>query len=235
MPDIVIDHVSKFFTSTTHRRKRFAAINNVSLTIEQGDFVFIIGSSGAGKTTLLRLLAAEIKADQGHIYFGQQDLSKLKRRTRALFLRRIGQVWQEPRLLEKETIRANLELAAYASGMGRKAGIRIEKALSIVGMKNAINQYPANLSGGEVKRVELARALLNSPPVLLLDEVTANLDPDTGWDIMNLLREVNRLGVTVIMVTHAKDFVNIMCKRVVTLVDGRLRGDVQKGRYGDLR
>lgn len=235
MPDIVLDHVSKFYK--TADRRQVAALRNVSMTIQQGEFVFVTGSSGAGKTTLLRLLAADIKPDKGTVSYSEQNIAKLKRKAKSLFLRRIGQVWQEPRLLERETIRSNLELAAYASGLtlkGRNSD-RIERALGVVGMKHVINKYPVDLSGGEMKRVELARALLNSPPVLLLDEITANLDHDTGWDIMNLLMEINRIGTTVIMVTHAKDFVNIMCKRVVTLVDGQLRGDVKKGRYGDLR
>lgn len=235
MPDIVLDRVSKFYK--TADRRQVTALRNISMTIQQGEFVFITGSSGAGKTTLLRLLAADIKPDRGVITYSEQNIAKLKRKAKSLFLRRIGQVWQEPRLLERETIRANLELAAYASGLtlkGRNSD-RIERALGVVGMKHVMNKYPVDLSGGEMKRVELARALLNSPPVLLLDEITANLDHDTGWDIMNLLMEINRIGTTVIMVTHAKDFVNIMCKRVVTLVDGQLRGDVKKGRYGDLR
>ena len=136
----------------------------------------------------------------------------------------------------KKTVRQNLELVQRALGVKSKViPENTRKALSIVGMRAMEDRYPFELSGGQVKMVELARAIICNPPILIVDEITANLDYDTGWDIMNILNEINRCGTTVIMATHAKDFVNIMCRRVVTLVAGKIAGDVEKGKYGELR
>ena len=138
--------------------------------------------------------------------------------------------------MRKRTIQENLETAARLTHRRRRAPVqdRIQKALSLVGLKNVEGRYPAELSQGECRRVELARAIINSPPILVLDELTANLDEDTIWDMFHLISDLNRRGTTVIMATHAKQFVNLMRKRVITLVDGRIFGDVQKGRYGDV-
>lgn len=232
MPEIRLENVTKYFSA---ERKRFAAIKDATLTIEQGEFVFIIGSSGAGKSTLLRLIASEYQPDEGRIFVGDLEISRLARWRRPLYRRLIGQVWQETRLIRKKTIHENLEVTMRASGVSRrKIAQLVPKVLGIVGMKQAHDKYPVELSGGESKRVELARAISNNPPILLIDELTANLDHDTAWDVVNLLAEINRCGVTVIMATHAKDFVNIMRRRVITLVDGEIRGDAKKGRYGDL-
>ena len=137
-------------------------------------------------------------------------------------------------LIRKRTIMENLLVAGRAGGLQRKSRAAAEKALGLVGLPNVGDCFPAQLSIGEVRRVELARALLNSPPVLLLDELTANLDDDTIWDILHLLNELNSKGTTIVMATHASQFVNIMRRRVVTLVDGKVAGDVKNGKYGDI-
>ncbi|HJA48824.1 MAG TPA: ATP-binding cassette domain-containing protein [Candidatus Agathobaculum intestinipullorum] len=233
MPQIEIQHVKKYFTND---QKRIAAVDDVSLSIEKGEFVFIIGSSGAGKTTLLRLLANQIPADDGRIWVDNLEVTRLRSWHRAAYRRMIGQVWQDASLVRKKTIRQNLELVQRALGVKSKViPTHTSKALSIVGMRAMEDRYPFELSGGQVKMVELARAIVCKPPILLVDEITANLDYDTGWDIMNILNEINRCGTTVIMATHAKDFVNIMCRRVITLVAGKVAGDVEKGKYGELR
>ena len=148
--------------------------------------------------------------------------------------RTFGIVGQQTLLIRKRTIMENLMVAARASGMQRKSKAAAEKALGLVGLPRVAECYPAQLSIGEVRRVELARALISSPPFLLLDELTANLDDDTIWDIMHLLNELNSRGTTIVMATHASQFVNIMRRRVITLVDGKLFGDVKNGKYGDV-
>ena len=233
MPQIEFDHVSKYFMN---EKRRFAAIDELSLSIEAGDFVFLIGSSGAGKTTLLRLLANHITPEEGAIWVEGQQINRIPQWRRPLYRRRIGQVWQEPALIRKKTIGENLEIVQRAMGVSNRViPQNTLKALSIVGMRTMADSYPYMLSGGQIKLVELARAIICNPQILLLDEITANLDDDTGWDIMNILNEINRRGTTIIMATHAKNFVNIMCRRVVTLVSGRIAGDVEKGKYGELR
>ena len=233
MPQIEMQHVTKYFNN---EQRRFAAIDDVSLSIDRGEFVFLIGSSGAGKTTLLRLLANQISADEGKIWMDNVEPTRPRGWRRPVYRGNIGQFWQDASLIRKKTVRQNLELVQRALGVKSKViPENTRKALSIVGMRAMEDRYPFELSGGQVKMVELARAIICNPPILIVDEITANLDYDTGWDIMNILNEINRCGTTVIMATHAKDFVNIMCRRVVTLVAGRVAGDVEKGKYGELR
>ena len=240
MPTIALEHVTKYYQAGRHgwtEKQIELGVEDVSLTIEQGDFVFVIGSSGAGKSTLLDLISGQMKPDQGVVRLDGRDLSKLMRwnytRTTLLF----GKVPQEQSLIRKMTVEENLMLAAR---VGRKLEsakqlhARIEKVIGLVGMAGTGKRYPAEMSIGECRRVELARALINSPPILILDEITANLDDDNIWDIFHLLTEINHRGTTVIMATHASKYVNIMRRRVVKLVDGRLFGDVRKGRYGDV-
>lgn len=234
MPQIELQNVTKYFVND--RKKRFAAVDDVSITIEQGDFVFLIGSSGAGKTTILKLIANQIRADSGRIWMGDQEVTKLRYWKRSAYRRMIGQVWQEAGLIRKKTIRENLYIVQRALGVKSKvAEENTTKALALVGMRAMGERYPFELSGGQIKLVELARAVICNPPVLVVDEITANLDYDTSWDIMNILAEINRCGTTVIMATHAKQFVNVMRKRVITLVEGRVVADVAKGKYGEFK
>lgn len=244
MPTITLENVTKYYKYNRKQRKehmgkRFEiGVENVNLTIEQGDFVFVVGSSGAGKSTLLDLISGKLKPDSGTVSLDKRDLSKLipwsQNRAAILF----GKVQQEHSLIRKMTIEENLWVAAQV-GRRRFEGskqiqLRVEKVLGLVGMRGTGSKFPVELSVGECRRIELARAMINSPPVLVLDEITANLDDESIWDIFQLLIDVNRRGTTVIMATHASRYVNIMRRRVVTLVDGHIFGDVRKGKYGDV-
>ncbi len=231
MPEIRLENVSKRYTA--EGRTQYA-VRELNLTVEQGEFVFLIGSSGAGKSTLLKLIGGEIPPDQGEVYLNGLNVARMIGPWRTRMTRTFGIVNQECLLIRKRTIGDNLLLAAVAAGMRRKGRLAAEKALAIVGLSGVESCYPAELSIGECRRVELARALVNSPPILLLDELTANLDDDNIWDMLHLLNELNSRGTTIIMATHASRYVNIMRRRVITLVDGRLLGDVRNGRYGDI-
>lgn len=236
MPAIVLDNVSKFYKSDGRVE---AAVRDVSLTINQGEFVFVVGSSGSGKSTLLQLMSGEIKPERGKVYLNDQDLQRLMRWKRTSVSLMFGQVWQDHTLMRKRTVEENLRVAAIIGAARRRdtkwdIQERVNKVLGLVGMQGTQQKYPAELSGGEVRRVELARAMINSPHILILDEITANLDEDNIWDIFEILKEVNRRGTTVVMATHASQFVNIMYRRVITMVDGRVFGDVARGKYGDI-
>lgn len=236
MPTIILENVSKFYKND---KRIEAAVRDVDLTINQGEFVFVVGSSGSGKSTLLQLMSGEIKPNRGKIYLNDHELQRLLRWKRGSVSMLIGRVWQEHTLIRKRTVAENLRVAALIGAAKRKDSHyaieeRIEKVLGIVGMQGTQDKFPGELSGGEVRRVELARAIINSPPILILDEITANLDEDNIWDIFQILSEINHRGTTVIMATHASRFVNIMYRRVVTMVDGRIFGDVERGRYGDV-
>ena len=232
MPEIRLENVSKVY-KTEDKRKQYA-VRDLSLKVSQGEFIFLIGSSGAGKSTMLKLMGGEISPDEGMVLVDDVNIGRYFGPWKARLARTFGIVSQETLLIRKRTIMENLMVAARASGLQRKSRPAAEKALGLVGLPTVGDAYPAQLSIGEVRRVELARALISSPPILLLDELTANLDDDTIWDVLHLLRELNNRGTTIIMATHASQYVNIMRRRVVTLVDGRLFGDVRNGRYGDI-
>lgn len=232
MPEIRMVKVSKVY-KTEDKRKHYA-VQDLDFAVQQGEFVFLIGSSGAGKSTMLKLIGGEIPTDEGAVFVDDVNIARFFGPWKVRLARTFGVVSQQSILIRKRTIMENLMVAARASGMQRKSRAAAEKALSLVGLPKVGDCFPAQLSIGEVRRVELARALVSSPPVLLLDELTANLDDDTIWDIMHLLNELNTMGTTIIMATHASQYVNIMRRRVVTLVDGKLVGDVQHGKYGDI-
>ncbi len=240
MPTIYLEHVSKFYKPKRRRKgpiHQDMGVEDVDLTIHQGEFVFVVGGSGAGKSTLLRLITGETKPSQGAVYLGDRDLN------RALFLSRnrmsvmFGKIWQDPTLIRKKTIGENLALASQIA-LGRESAkvvdIRVKKVLGLVGMKGVEKKYPVELSIGECRRVELARALIGSPPILILDEITANLDDDCIWDTLHLLNDVNRRGTTVVMATHDSQYVNILRRRVITMSNGRMVSDEKKGKYGDV-
>ena len=217
-------------------RRQFEAISEADLTIRQGEFVFVVGSSGAGKSTLLKLLSGQLRADSGAVLLDGQNIAPNPLFSSARIRRSFGYVSQEPQLMRRRTIYENLTMVARVSGLTREQNLfeHAQKALGIVGLGGVGEKYPGELSIGQARRVELARAIINSPTVLVLDELTANLDEDNIWDIMHMLTELNRHGTTVVMATHASMFVNIMRRRVVTLIDGRIAGDVPSGRYGEL-
>jgi len=241
MPTLELAHVTKYYKPERRYRKEKRVeigVKDVDLTIRQGEFVFLIGSSGAGKSTLLRLLAGAEKPNRGKVLVGGKDLAWMLRISKNRAARMFGVVWQEPTLMRRRTVEENLTLAVRSSGISQESGkeiqARVQKVLGLVGLPGREKKYPTEMSIGESRRVELARALINSPPILVLDEVTASLDDDSIWDVFHLLNDINRRGTTVVMATHASQYVNIMRRRVVTLVDGRVFGDVKKGKYGDV-
>ena len=233
MPQIRLEQVSKYYQQ---EKKAVPELREIDLTIEQQEFVFVTGSSGAGKSTLLNLIAGEITPTAGAVYLDNVPIGQQRRFGHPRKAGCIGYVPQISQLMRKRTIEENLAMASMIGRGRRKVPMeeRIRKALCMVGLKDVEKRYPVELSLGECRRVELARAIINSPSVLVLDELTASLDEDTIWDLFHLIGELNRLGTTVIMATHAKNFVNLMRKRVITLVDGRIFGDVRNGRYGDV-
>ena len=240
MPTIYLEHVSKFYKPKRRKKgpvHQEMGVEDVDLTIRQGEFVFVVGGSGAGKSTLLRLITGDAKPNQGKVYLGDRDLSRAMALSRNRMSILFGKIWQDPTLIRKKTIGENLALASRIA-VGREkpqlVDIRIKKVLGLVGMKGVESKYPVELSIGECRRVELARAMIGSPPILILDEITANLDDDCIWDTLHLLNDVNRRGTTVIMATHDSQYVNILRRRVITMSNGRVVGDEKKGKYGDV-
>ena len=235
MPTIRLDEISKFYK--TSRQKQYPAISNISLTIQQGEFVFVVGGSGSGKSTLLGLMTGSIKPSRGNVYLDEINLRRLPPWARAAADLSFGQVRHQPQLLRRFTVEENLLTVAKEKRDWRDVSPeeKVIKALGIVGVSGAYEKYPGELSIAEIRRVDLARALINSPPILVLDELTASEDDDTGWDLLQLLREINQQGTTVIMATHASNMVNIMRRRVVTLVDGKILADIQRGKYGEIK
>lgn len=241
MPTIEMENVTKFYKpERRHRREKKweTGVEDISLTFKQGEFAFIIGSSGSGKSTLLKLISGQEHPTKGKVYVDNKDLSWAMKLSSGRLSRIFGMVNQEPSLIRKRTVADNLALAARIQAVRPEREVlvlaRINKVLGLVGMAGSQEKYPAELSIGQCRRIELARALINSPPILILDELTANLDDDCIWDMFHLIQEINRRGTTVIMATHASQYVNILRKRVITLVDGHIFGDVEKGRYGDV-
>ena len=243
MPTIKVENVSKYYWQKRQhwfqRRRKEIGVEDVSLSIEQGEFVYIIGSSGSGKSTLLKLMAGQDRPHKGAVYIQSENVADLRKaRGRKLPLL-IGYVSQQHTLDRSKTIGETLEQAARVGlrkfGGKKELNNRIQKALGLTGLSGRQNEYPGMLTAGECRRVELAKALINSPPILVLDEVTANLDADSMWDVFLLLNEINAMGTTIVMSTHNINYVNMVRRRVVTLVDGRLYSDEVKGRYGEAK
>ena len=208
------------------------AIYDFDLKVNKGDFVFIIGASGSGKSTLVRMLYREEKPTKGSIIIGGIDVAKLRNRKVYKLRRKLGIVFQDFKLLPKLTVDENVAFALEILGLPKdEIRVKTMKALEQVGLKNKAKNYPDQLAGGEQQRVAIARAIVNEPKLLLCDEPTGNLDPDTSWGIMQVLDEINKLGTTIIMVTHDKEMVNRMKKRVILIDAGRLKHDYKKGTY----
>lgn len=222
----------KLINITKRFDRETVAVNNVNLHIQPGEFVSIVGQSGSGKTTIVRLLIAEIKPDRGQIIIGGWDVTKIKRRQVPLLRRQIGVVFQDFKLLPRKTVFENVAFALQVSGV---AGSRIRQivpqVLKIVDLEGKMNRYPQELSGGERQRVAIARALIHRPKVLLADEPTGNLDTINSREIIDLLLKINNFGTTVVLVTHNKDIVNALRKRVITVEDGRVVQDQKVGKY----
>ncbi|MCR5303032.1 MAG: cell division ATP-binding protein FtsE [Lachnospiraceae bacterium] len=225
---ITIENVSKSYT------RGVAALDNVNLHINAGEFVFIVGKTGSGKSTLIKMLLRELTPTEGRIMVMGYDLQKIKHSKIPIFRRNLGIVFQDFRLLKDRNVYDNV---AFAQRIVQKSNRDIRRnvptVLESVGLAGKYKQKPKELSGGEQQRVALARALVNRPSILLCDEPTGNLDPKTSWEIMRLLEQINERGTTLLVVTHNKEIVNAMQKRVVTLNKGVIISDEENGMYLD--
>lgn len=225
---IILEDVVKSYSAS------IPALNGISLHIEKGEFVFIVGDSGSGKSTLIKLLLRELTPTSGKIIINNQDITRLRHRKVAKFRRNLGVVFQDFRLLKDRNVYENV---AFAQTVLQKSPREIRRnvpaTLSMVGLAEKYKARIKELSGGEQQRVAIARALVNKPPILLADEPTGNLDPRTTWEIMMLLDEINKAGTTVLVVTHNREIVNAMQKRVITLKRGVIVSDEKKGVYID--
>jgi cell division transport system ATP-binding protein len=208
------------------------ALSEVTFLIEKGEFVFVVGASGSGKSTLVRLLLKELEPTQGKIIVGGRDLGRLKRSKIPMLRRNVGCVFQDFKLLPNRTAAENVGYALKVQGESRNSIRRkVPEVMTLVGLPDKMNSYPDQLSGGEQQRVSIARAVVNHPPLLVCDEPTGNLDPDTSVGIMQLLYRINRSGTTILMVTHDREMVDKMRRRVIALEDGRLARDERRGGY----
>lgn len=217
---------------TKEYNKGNIGLEDVSLDIAKGEFVFIVGKSGSGKTTLMKLLQKELDVTSGQIIVNGQDYKKLTQRNLPKFRRQMGMVFQDFRLLKDRTIFENVAFAQQVVEVPHRYIKRqVENMLEMVGLKDRMNAIPNELSGGEQQRVAIARALVNHPVLLLADEPTGNLDPVTAKGIMELLSEINKSGTTVLVVTHNKELVNEMGKRVILIEDGHIEQDEIRGSY----
>lgn len=213
-------NVSKTYTNGVK------ALNDVSLKIDRGEFVFLMGQSGAGKSTLLKLLYREELPTRGQIFVASRSVVRMKPSEIPLLRRNIGVVFQDYKLLENKTVFENVAFAMQVVGASkREISRRVQETLELVGLKDKAGCYPTQLSGGEQQRAGIARAIVNRPLIVIADEPTGNLDADTSWEIMDLLQEINKNGTTVIMATHAQEIVKRMHKRVVFLKEGRVVQD----------
>ncbi|MCI9596271.1 MAG: cell division ATP-binding protein FtsE [Firmicutes bacterium] len=220
------------FENVTKHYKSNIGLENVSVKINKGEFVFLVGPSGAGKSTFVKLILKEISADKGKIKVMDKDVTRFSNRQIPSLRRDVGIVFQDFRLLPKKTVFENVAFAMEIVHAPRKKIRRqVPQLLKVVGIESKAKKYPNELSAGEQQRVAIARALANNPMILIADEPTGNLDPDTAWEIMQILDEINMRGTTVVMVTHAKDIVDKMNKRVIGIEKGKIvRDDV--GLYG---
>lgn len=208
------------------------AVDNTSLEIEKGEFVFIVGSSGCGKSTLMKMLMKEVEPTEGQILVNGIDITRISKRRIPSLRRSMGIVFQDFRLLPDKTVYENVAYAMRVIEASPKMIKRqVPNVLSLVGLLEKKDAYPDQLSGGEQQRIAVARAIVNNPSVLIADEPTGNLDPDTAWEIMSLLNDINRRGTTVVVATHAKDIVDKMQKRVIAIENGNVYSDIKKGVY----
>lgn len=225
---IVFENVTKTYQTGS------PALNGVSLTVKKGEFVFIVGDSGSGKSTLIKLLLRELVPTEGEIYVNGVGLSKLRRRQVPKYRRNLGVVFQDFRLIKNWNVYENVAFAQrIVQTPNRLIKRNVPAILSIVGLASKYKAKPMQLSGGEQQRVAMARALINKPPILLCDEPTGNLDPKNSWEIMKLLEQINKRGTTVLVVTHNREIVNEMQKRVITMKKGVILNDEEKGGYID--
>ncbi len=209
------------------------ALENINVEIKAGEFVFLVGPSGAGKSTFIRLISREIEPTSGQIFVDGVDVMKLKRRDIPYQRRQLGIVFQDFRLLNNRTAYENVAFAMQViEAPSHKIRRRVEEVLELVGLKDRGDAYPGEMSGGEQQRIAIARAIVNDPLLVIADEPTGNLDPETSMEIMNIFSQINANGTTIIMATHDKTMVDYMQKRVIALENGRIVRDDRKGVYG---
>lgn len=209
-------------------------LSDINIKIRDGEFVFLVGPSGAGKSTFIKLILKEIEPDRGSIYFDDMEVTSMSNRLVPMYRRNIGIVFQDFRLLQKKTVYENVAFAMEAVHQKRKLiKKQVPHILKLVGISEKADRYPHELSGGEQQRVAIARAIVNNPKILIADEPTGNLDPEKSWEIMNLLNQINLRGTTIVMVTHEKDIVDRMGKRVIQIEGGKIVRDDQSGSYID--
>lgn len=223
---IVFQNVTKTYNHGT------VALEKVSFKIEPGEFASIVGRSGAGKSTVVKLLLGEEKPTKGQIFFGSYEVNKLKSTEFPEFRRHMGVIFQDFRLLAKKTVFENVAFALEVAGRPQsEINEFVPQVLDMVNMKEKMNNFPAELSGGEKQRAAIARAMINRPDVLIADEPTGNLDPFNTWEVIKLISKINELGSTVILATHDKEIVNALGQRVITLEDGKILKDEEHGRF----
>lgn len=210
-----------------------AALRGITVTINRNEFVYIVGPSGAGKSTFMKLIYREEKPSKGQLYVNGFNLEKLRQRKIPYLRRNIGVVFQDYRLLPRLTAAENVAFAMEVIETPKKTiRRRTMEVLELVGLKDRMNALPGQMSGGEQQRVAIARAIVNNPAVIIADEPTGNLDPDTSWEIMKLLEEIHFRGTTIVMATHNKEIVNTMRKRVIAIEKGTIARDEVRGEYG---
>ncbi|WP_302653430.1 cell division ATP-binding protein FtsE [uncultured Clostridium sp.] len=223
---IEFNNVSKIYNNNVK------ALSDVSVKINSGDFVFLVGPSGSGKSTFIKMLLKEIEPTIGNITVADRNLSEIKRNQVPYYRRKIGMVFQDFRLIPTLNVYENVAFAMRVVEASQKEiRKRVPMVLSLVGLSHKYKMFPNELSGGEQQRVSLARAIVNNPSVLIADEPTGNLDPDTAKEIMELLEDINKSGTTIVMATHAKDIVDNMKKRVIAIEKGSIVRDDRKGMY----
>ena len=227
-PVISFQHVWKTYPNGTD------ALRDICLTVPDGDFMFLVGASGAGKSSLVRLLIREEKPTRGRLIVHGQDLGRLRRRHLPHFRREVGLVFQDFKLLPRMTVHENVAFALQVLGESRRLiAHEADAALETVGLAGMERSYPSELSGGEQQRVAIARALVHRPRLIIADEPTGNLDPETAWEITQILSRINAEGVTVLMATHNREIVDMMRRRVVALERGQIIRDHRHGTYNE--
>ncbi len=222
----------KFFNVTKNYHPDINALDDVSLHIKPGEFVSVVGQSGTGKTTMIKILTGEEKADDGQVVLGGWDITDLGQREIPYLRRQIGVIFQDFKLLPKKNLRENVAFALQVCGQPpRKIKKIVPHVMKIVGLENKQDNYPHEVSGGEQQRAAIARALVHRPKVLLADEPTGNLDSINAYEITELLKKINKFGTTVVLVTHNREVVNNLKKRVITIDNGVIISDKEKGKY----
>ena len=209
------------------------ALNHVNVDIKKGEFVFVVGPSGAGKSTFIKMLFREELPTEGKLLVNGHDVVHMERSEVPYLRRELGVIFQDYRLLPDKTVFENVAFALQVIEAPRRTMQRsVNSVLDVVGLRDKYRSFPSQLSGGEQQRVAIARAIVNNPSIVIADEPTGNLDPETSWDIMDIFRRINKAGTTIVMATHDRNIVDTMKRRVIAIEDGRIVRDQQRGGYG---